>query len=80
MNKRHKNIKLSFETEKDNSISFLDVKICKEKDEFTTSIFRKDKFSGVCTNCSGFVALEHKFGSVYTLLHGSFTWKFYNCV
>ena len=28
MNKRHKNIKFSFETEKDNSFSFLDVKIC----------------------------------------------------
>ena len=32
MNKRHKNIKFSFETEKDNSFSFLDVKICREKD------------------------------------------------
>ena len=29
MNKRHKNIKFSFETEKDNSFSFLDVKICR---------------------------------------------------
>ena len=32
INKRHKNIKFSFETEKDNSFSFLDVKICREKD------------------------------------------------
>ena len=31
MNKRHKNIKFSFETKKDNSFSFLDVKICREK-------------------------------------------------
>ena len=73
MNKRHKNIKFSFETEKDNSFSFLDVKICREKDKFTTSVFRKDMFSGVYTNFSSFVALKHKFGLVHTLLHRSFT-------
>ena len=33
MSKRHKNIKFSFETEKDNPFSFLDVKICREKDK-----------------------------------------------
>ena len=69
MNKRHKNIKFSFKTEKDNSFSFLDVKICREKDKFTTSAFRKDTFSGVYNN---FVALQHKFGLVHTLLHRSF--------
>ena len=73
MNKRHKNIKFSFETEKDNSFSFLNVKICREKDKFTTNVFRKDTFSGIYTNFSSFVALEHKFGLVYTLLHRSFT-------
>ena len=30
-------------------------------------------FSGVYTNFSSFVALEHKFGLVYALLHRSFT-------
>ena len=73
MNKRHKNIKFSFETEKDNFFSFLDVKICKEKDTFTTSVFRKDTYSGVYTNFSSFVAIKHKFGLVYALLHRSFT-------
>ena len=73
MNKRHKNIKFSFESEKDNSFSFLDVKICREKDKFTTSVFRKDTFSGVYTNFSSFVALKHKSGLVCTLLHRSFT-------
>ena len=73
MNKRHKNIKFSFEIEKDNSFSFLDVKICREKDKFTTSVFRKDTFSGVCTNFSSFVALKHKFGLVHTILHRSCT-------
>ena len=71
--KRHKTIKFSFETEKDNSFSFLDVKICREKDKFTTSVFRKDTFSGVYTNFSRFAVLEHKFSLMYTLLHRSFT-------
>ena len=62
MRKRHKNIKFLFKTEKDNSFSFLTVTICREKDKFTTSAFRKDTFSGVYTNFSSFVALEHKFG------------------
>ena len=54
-------------------IPFLDVKISREKDKFTTRVFRRDTFSGVYTNFSSFVAYEHKFGSVYTLLHRSFT-------
>ena len=73
MNKRHKNIKFSFETEKGNSFSFLDVKIGRKKDKFLTSVFRKDTFSGVYTNFSSFVALEHKFDLMYTLLHRRFT-------
>ena len=73
MNKNHKSITFSFETEKDNSFSFLDFKICREKDIFTTSVFRKDTFTGVYNNFSSFVALKHNFGSEYTLLHRSFT-------
>ena len=58
---------------KDNSFSFLDVKICREKDKFIRSVFRKDTFSGVYTNFSSFVALKHKIGLVYTLLRRIFT-------
>ena len=46
----------------------INVKICKEKDKFATSVFRKDMFSGAFTNFNSFVALKHKFGLVYTLL------------
>ena len=35
-------------------------------------VFREDTFSGVYTNFSSFVALEHIFGLVYPLLHRSF--------
>ena len=68
-----KRLNFSSKLKKDNSFSFFDVKICREKDKFTTSVFRKDTFSGVYTNFSSFVALKHKFGLVHTLLHRSFT-------
>ena len=73
MNKRHRNIKFLFEAEKDNFFSFFNVNICRLKDKFTTSVFRKDTFCGACTNFSSFVALEHKFSLVYTFLHICFT-------
>ena len=52
---------------------FFDVKICREKDQFTTSVLRKDTHSDINTNVRSFVALEHKFGVVYTLSHRNFT-------
>ena len=49
------------------------MRICREKDKLTTSVLRKDTFSGVYTNFSRFVALKHKFGLVHTILHRIFT-------
>ena len=40
-----------------------------EKNKFTAGVFRKDTFNGMYTNFNSFVALEHKFGIVNTLLH-----------
>ena len=69
----HLSIKYICDTKVSNSFSFLDVKICREKDKLATSVFRKDTFSGVYINFSSFVALEYKFGLVHTLLQRSFT-------
>ena len=49
MNKKQNNIKFSFDTEKDKSFSFPVVKICREKDKFTTNVFRKEIRSVVYT-------------------------------
>ena len=49
MNHQHPNIKFTFEVEKNNNFSFLDVKICRENIKFITSVFRKPTFSGVFT-------------------------------
>ena len=72
INKKHKNIKFSIETELNRSLSFLDVKIFRENDKFVTSVFKKDTFCGVHTNFISFIPLEYKFGLVHTLLNRCF--------
>ena len=47
MNQQHPKIKFTFEVEKNNNFSFLDVKICRENNKFTTFVFRKPTFSRV---------------------------------
>ena len=67
LNKKHENINFPFETKKDNSFSFLDIKNCKEKDKFTTRVF---------------TALEYKFALIETLLHslGQNIWRFFQAL
>ena len=69
------NIKTSiffFKTEKDEQMPFLDVKVFRENGSFVTTVYRKETFTGVYTNFSSFIPLEHKLGLVYTLLHRCF--------
>ena len=44
----------------------------RENGKFVTNVYRKETFTGVYTNFSSFIPLEHKFGLVYTLLHRCF--------
>ena len=37
-----------------------------------TNIYRKETFTGLYTNFSSFIPLEHKFGPVYMILHHCF--------
>ena len=73
INKKHKNMKFSIETAINASLSFLDVKIFRENDEFVISVFKKGTFSGVLTNFISFIPLENKFGLVPTLLNPCFS-------
>ena len=68
MNHQHPNIKFVFEVEKNNNFSFLDVKICRENNKFTTSMFRKPTFSGVFINFDSFIPISYKHGLVNTLI------------
>ena len=72
MNTKYPNIKITFEHEHNNSFSFVDVKICRENNKLTTSVYRKPTFSGVFTNFKSFIPTVYNFVLVYTLLHRCF--------
>lgn len=59
MNKKHKKITLTIQTENDSFFHFLNFKICKQKDKFIKIVFKKDKFSGLYIDFNSFRALKH---------------------
>ena len=69
LNRQHKNIKFTSETENENSISFLDIKITRDNNKFMTSVYRKPTFSGVFTNFESFIPKSYKYNLLFTLLH-----------
>ena len=72
LNSPHLNISLTIENEKDNRMSFLDVNIIREKDKFTTSVYRKPTFSGIYTHFDSFLPSSNKIGLLHTLLYRCF--------
>ena len=72
INKKHPNIKFTFEHERNNTFSFLDVKICRKNNKLITSVDRKPTFSGIFTNFKSFIPTVQKFSLVYNLLHRGF--------
>ena len=72
LNSCHLNISLTIENEKDNRMAFLDVNIIREKDKFTTSVYRKPTFSRIYTHFDSFLPSSNKIDLLYTLLDRSF--------
>ena len=68
INTRHPNIEFTYEEEKNNSLSFLDVTITRTHNSFITSIYRKKTFSGVYLNFKSFLPNGYKQGLLFTLL------------
>ena len=62
----------SMETEKENRLSFLDIEIIREKDKFTTTIYRKPTLSGIYSNFKSFLPSGYKFGMIYILVYKCF--------
>ena len=73
LNRQHKNIKFTSETENKNSMSFLDIKITRNNNKFMTSVYRKLSFSGVFTNFVSFIPNSYKYNLLFTLLQAIFT-------
>ena len=72
MNSQHRNIKFAVEREENNSLSFLDLKIFRDRRKFQTSVYSKSTFSGVLTNFESFLPISFKYNLLSTLLHHGF--------
>ena len=73
VNTCHPKMKFTFEKEQNNGFNFLDVKVVKEDNIFTTSVYRKASISGVYTNFDSYMQLNYKFSLVSTIIFHSFT-------
>ena len=65
---RHPNIRFSYTTEINSEIPFLDCAVKKSVSHFTTSVFRKDTFTGLGTSYFSFICRKFKLNSMKTLL------------
>ena len=72
LNKQHPNIKFTFEKQQNNQISFLDILIKINGENFSTTIFRKKTTIGLFTNYLSFTPLSYEIGLVKTLIHHAF--------
>ena len=69
---RHPNIKFTYEEEVNNTLPFLDVNVYRENDRFSSTVHRKDTFSGVYTNFRSFMPDTYKKGLISTLLYRAY--------
>ena len=68
INHQHPNIKFTYETEKNEKLPFLDILITKHSNQYTTSVFHKNTYTGLLTNFLSFTPLRYKIGLINTLL------------
>ena len=72
LNNQHTNIKFTCETEIDNKISFLDVKIHKTNSAFETELYRKPTYTGQTTNFNSFIPFLYKLNLIKILIYRAF--------
>ena len=72
LNEKHSNIKFTMESEQQNSLSFLDVLVCRCNNSFGTSVYRKESFTGVGTSFFSYCPFNFKINSIKTLVHRAY--------
>ena len=72
LNVQHNNINFTSESENNNSISFLDINITKNPNNFETSVFRKNTFTGLGTNFLSHTPFEFKISCIKTLIYRAY--------
>ena len=73
LNGQHVNISFTSEVEHNETLSFLDVKVSRNNDNFNTSLYRKPMFRGVYSNFNSFIAEQTWPCSDFTFSY------FFNC-
>ena len=68
INSLHPNIKFTIEQEVNNFLPFLDIRITRDNNNFTTSVYRKDTFSGMGQNFYSSTDNKFKLNTCRTLL------------
>ena len=69
---QHPNIKFIFKVEEKSSLSFLDIKISRISNSFSTGIYRKVTFSKVFTNFESFILVPYKSDLIFKLIFRAF--------
>jgi len=72
LNGLHPNIKFTIEEEENCSLPFLDIRMTREVNCLTTSVYRKSTHSGVFTHYTSFVPFYLKSQLIRTLLHRAY--------
>ena len=65
-------IRFTSETENKNSISFFEIKISRNNNKLTTSVYRKPIVSEVFTKFGSFIPKSYKYSLLFTFLHKAF--------
>ena len=68
MNKQHRFIKFTSETEQNNTFSFVDINITRQNNQLKTSVYKKSTFSGDFTHYESYIDQSYKKSLIFTLL------------
>ena len=71
LNKQHKSMSFTLESEKNGKIPFLDIDVqrLEQSPTFLTSLYRKPTFSGMYTNFKSFISAKYKYSLISSLLY-----------
>ena len=72
LNSCHINMPFFMEIDNRNKLSCLAAEVICKEGKFTTIVYQKSTFSGICSNLESFLLSFYKFGMVYTLVYGRF--------
>ena len=72
LNNQHPNISFTSETESESILPFLDIKIERDTNEFSTSIYRKPTFTGLVSKFDDFSPKDYKANLISTLVCRAF--------